>query len=130
MAVLYDLASTLFDWNAWQGYLDLTAALQEQHIPYDVQGWPHREDAPLEARGRRHHLHGAGGGRLRGGGVRHPPRPGPVNGPRVGDGNAGGGRNGGPVRGKIVASVVAVPAAAGRSGGDGERAEGWWLGCT
>lgn len=36
VAVLYDLASTLFDWNAWQGYLDLAAALQEQHIPYDV----------------------------------------------------------------------------------------------
>jgi len=36
VAVLYDLASTLFDWNAWQSYLDLTKAMQEQHIPYDV----------------------------------------------------------------------------------------------
>lgn len=36
VAVLYDLGSTLFDWNAWQGYVDMTKALQEQHIPYDV----------------------------------------------------------------------------------------------
>lgn len=36
VAILYDLASTLFDWNAWQGYLDLTKILEEQHFPYDV----------------------------------------------------------------------------------------------
>ncbi len=36
VAVLYDLSSTLFNWDAWQGYLSLTKALQENHIPYDV----------------------------------------------------------------------------------------------
>lgn len=36
VAILYDLASTLWDRNAWQGYLDLTKILEERHFPYDV----------------------------------------------------------------------------------------------
>jgi len=36
VAVLYDEGATLFEWSAWESFLNVGLALQEAHIPFEV----------------------------------------------------------------------------------------------